>query len=100
VLQDLELTITADLKHVTFSCVRLHMPREFAGFFFLGGKNPQLAQCCSIFILFFFSLGLLPICALAMGPLVFLKPKTTSSVGLMWSRRTSYIRGGVYPSLV
>lgn len=40
-LQDWELTVTADLKHITFSCVRLRMPREFAGFSSRGKIHSQ-----------------------------------------------------------
>lgn len=34
VLQDLELTGTADLRHITILCVRLHMPRQSCRLFF------------------------------------------------------------------
>lgn len=98
-LQDLELRVTADLKHITFSCVRPYA-KGVCRFFFLRGKIHDQPNAVPFFFLFFFSLGLLPICALAMGLLVFLKPKTMSSVGLLWSKCTSYIRGGIYPSPV
>lgn len=97
-LQDLELTVTADLKHITCSCIRPYA-KGVCRFFFLRGKIQDQPNAVSFFLKFF-SLGLLPICALAMGLLVVLKPKTTSSVGLLWSKCTSYIRGGIYPSPV
>lgn len=72
--------------------------------FFFFRRNRSLTSPVQFLLLFFFnfflSLGLLSICALAVGLLVFLKPKLESSVGLLWSRHTSYIRGGKYPSPV
>lgn len=51
-LQDLELTVTADLKHITVSCVRLYRPREFAGFSFLRGKIHDQPNAVPFFFFF------------------------------------------------
>lgn len=66
---------------------------------FLFRRKKSTLNPIQLNLFFSFSLGLLPICALAMGLLVFLKPETKSSAELLWSRHSSYIKGGIYPSL-